>query len=289
MTALYLVDGSFELFRCFHGSAPAVRADGQPVGAVRALFQTFASLLRQDDLTHVAVAFDNLYAGGGRTADDSETVRRQYDLALEVTRSLGMRLWPMTTRWQADDALATAASRFTDDPQVERIVLCSADADFAQCLRDERVVQWNRIRKEWITEADVIARFGVTPAQIPTYLALVGDRSDGIPGIPGFGPQTAARLIGRYDTLERIGEAAGSWDVDVRDAQGLAATLQQRWGEALLYRNLSIRGRIDGAGVPLPDSLQDLRWSGADRAGVERLARRLEDPTMLERTIRWRD
>lgn len=284
MSALYLVDGSFELFRCFYGAPRAERADGQPVGAARGLVHTLTSLLRQDDLTHVAIAFDNLFARGGRDADDTEIVRRQYPLALDICRALGIRLWAMNSRYQADDALACAAARFVDDDRLERLVICSADNDFAQCVRGDRVVVWNRIRDRWWAESDVVQKFGVAPQRIPDYLALVGDRSDGIPGLPGFGSRGAAQLINRFGRIEDIPAKAADWDVDVRGAAKLAAMLQQRRQEAVLYRNLSVRG----GDVPLPDCLDDLLWTGAIRESVEAMAETLDDPSLLERTIRFR-
>jgi 5'-3' exonuclease len=286
VATLYLVDGSFELFRCFYGAPQAESTDGRQVGAVRGLFQTLASLLREPGLTHVAVAFDNLMALRVRDGSDTELVRSQYDLALETVRALGMSLWPMNSRFQADDALATAAARYADDPALEQVVICSADADFAQCVRGNRVVVLNRITKTLLSETDVVSRYGVIPERIPEYLALVGDRSDGVPGIPGFGPKAAATLINRYGKLENVPvDEEAPWDVGIRGVTRLIATFRARRLEALLYRNLSIRG----LGVPLPHSLEDLRWMGASQQLVADLAESLEDPALLARTIRYRE
>lgn len=285
MRTLYRIDGTFEIFRCFHAAPKITNGEGQEVGAGRAFFHTIASLLREKDLTHVAIAFDSVVSRVSRTdRSDSALIRCQFPLAADIARALGMTVWPMS-RFQADDALATAALRWKEDPSLDRIVVCSNDNDFTQWVVGERVILWNRIKKSRMNEPDVVARFGVAPAFIPEYLALVGDPSDGIPGLPGFGPKATSTLIGRYGHLENIPEAATEWDVDLRGKDGLAATLTERRNEAILYRNLSTL-RTD---VPLPESLPDLAWSGAGREKVEAVVEVLEHEELLERTIRYRN
>ncbi len=281
---LFVVDGTFEIFRCFRATPRAVNDAGQEVGGARGFFHTIASLLREDGLSHVAIAFDSVVSRVERgDTSDSALLRSQFPLAADVARALGITVWPMV-RYQADDALATAAERFGDASELEQTVICSADNDFAQCVRGRRVVQLNRIKKQWVEEHDVQARFGVRPQQIPEYLALVGDRSDGIPGVPGFGAKAVAALLQRFERVEDIPDDAGRWPDVVRGRNRLAATLAERRKEALLYRNLSTL-RTD---VPLPHELEDLRWRGAERARVEGVVAQLGDEALLERTIRYR-
>lgn len=284
MSALYLIDGTFEIFRCFHAAPNVPNAVGQEVGASRAFFHTMASLLREEDLTHVAIAFDSVVSRVNRSdRSDSALIRSQFPVAADIARAFGMTVWPMS-RYQADDAIATAAHRWRDDPDIEQLVICSNDNDFAQCIVADRVIQWNRIKKIRINERDVLVKFGVLPACIPEYLALVGDPSDGIPGIPGFGPKATVTLIDRYGHLEEIIDNVKCWDVTVRGKDKLAATLIDRANEALLYRNLSML-RTD---VPLPEKLDDLVWQGANRESVVAVVETMEDPSLLERTIHYR-
>jgi len=280
---LYLVDGTFEIFRCFHAADRYTADDGQKVGASRAFFHTIASLLRQDDLTHIAIAFDSVVSRIERCdRSDSALLRSQFPIVSDIARALGITIWPMS-RFQADDAIATAASRYGKEEDLDRIVICSNDNDFAQCVVDSRIVRLNRINKETWTEADVVSKFGVSPVQVPEYLALVGDPSDCIPGIPGFGPKSVASLISHFGRLEEVPTDGDLWPDSIRSKTKLATTLHERRNEALLYRNLSIL-RID---VPLPDTLEDLTWLGARRRDVERVVQRLSSPDLLDRTIRY--
>ncbi|MEE2658587.1 MAG: 5'-3' exonuclease H3TH domain-containing protein [Candidatus Latescibacterota bacterium] len=286
MPALYLIDGSFELFRCYYGAPKVQRSDGHEVGAARGFYQTMASLLRDPAVTHAAIAFDSMPSLQARDESDTKLIHAQYDMALEVSRALGITLWPMTTHVQADDALATAAHRFADDSALNEIVICSSDNDFAQCVRGQRVVVLNRIKNIRTDESGVLEKFGVLPERIPEYFALVGDKSDGIPGVPGFGKKSAAAVIQRYGRMEDFPASGELWDVEVRGLPKLVDMFVERRQEALLYRNLSIRNLQ----VPLPDTLEDLQWCGANRGKVEELSRQLADPGILERTLRkWDD
>jgi len=281
---VHLVDGTFELFRCFH-AAPRVRApSGREVGAARGLLQTLLRLVRKEGATHLAIAYDSVAPGRPGQVGDDAALRGQFPLAADVTRALGMALWPMV-RFQADDALATAAQRYTDHPAVDQIVICSTDRDFAQCVRGARVVLFDRIRKRLTDEHGVRERFGVAPTQIPELFALVGDPSDGLPGIPGWGQKSAATVLGRYPRIEEIPADAATWDVEVRGAARLGKSLEARRSEALLYRNLSIL-RTD---VPLVDTVEDIEWRGADRAALGALLERIGDDGVLERVPRWRE
>ena len=285
MAALYLIDGSFELFRCYYGAPKAQLDSGAEVAAVRALFRTLAALLREPELTHAAIAFDDVQLLVAREASDTVLIQSQYDAALETARALGVTLWQMS-EYQADDAIATAAHRFRSDPVLDEIVICSSDNDFAQCVRGERVVLLNRIKRERTDEAGVVAKFGVGPGFIPEYLGLVGDPSDGIPGIAGFGRKSAAAAISRFGRLEDFPEDPAEWEsLEVRGRQKLAETFAARRAEALDYRDRSIKS-ID---VPLSESLEDLRWRGADRGKVHELAEALADPALRERPPMFRN
>lgn len=281
MAALYLIDGSFELFRCFFGAPRAQRADGAEVGAVRTLFGTTLALLREEALTHVAVAFDDVALLEAREPEDTALVQAQYDLARNVFSALGVTVWTMSG-FSADDALATSAHRFDTDPSLDRIVICSSDNDFAQCVRGERIVLYNRIRRVMLDEAAVLEKFGVPPERIPAWLALVGDKSDGIPGIPGFGPKATAAVLRRFGRMEDIPLELSAWaDLDVRGAAKLAATFIERRDEAIGYRDQGIK-RLD---APLNETLDELRWQGADLQRLQALSRELEDDGLLQRNI----
>jgi 5'-3' exonuclease len=286
---VHLIDGTFELFRCFHGAPRHQLDDGREVGAIRGFLATLVSLLRKPDTTHVAIAFDAGIVGaptrmpGG--AEDSATalLQTQYHLAEAVVRALDLTMWPMVKRLQADDALATAAARFKDAPGVEQVVVCTTDKDLAQCVEGTRVVLLDRIRDRVTDEAGVRERFGLPPAKVPDYFALVGDPSDGLPGIPGWGPKSAAAVLSRYDTVEAIPIDPADWDVEVRGAARLAGNLAARRREAILYRDLSIL-RTD---VPLRESVEDLEWRGADRGALTSLAGLLDSEEVLPRVTRW--
>ena len=279
MAGLYLIDGSFELFRCYYGAPKAQLDSGEEVAAVRTLFRSLAALLRQPEVTHAAIAFDDVSLLVAREESDTVLIQSQYETALETARALGVTLWQMS-EYQADDAIATAAHRFGSDPVLDEIVICSSDNDFAQCVRGERVVLLNRIKRERTDEAGVVARFGVGPGFIPEYLSLVGDPSDGIPGIAGFGPKSAGAAIRRFGRLEDFPQDPAEWEsLEVRGRQKLARTFAARRAEALDYRDRSIKS-ID---VPLPENLDGLRWRGADRRKVDELAEALADPALREK------
>jgi 5'-3' exonuclease len=275
---VHLVDGTYELFRCFHGAPRAAAPDGAEVGAGRALLATLAALLTEDGVTHVAVTFDKLVAP--RNPDPLES---QVPLAVDVVRALGVAVWP-SGRFSADELLASGARRYGADPRVERVVLCATDHDNLQCVRGERVVLLDRSRRRVTDEAAVRTRFGVGPDQLADLFALVGDRSDGIPGVPGWGLRSAAAVLAVHHRIDEIPEDPERWRVSVRAAQRLAATLSLRRREALHARDLLVL-RDD---APIRDDVDDLEWRGADRVAVEDLGRRLADDTVVRRVSRWR-
>lgn len=283
--SVHLVDGTFELFRCFHGAPRAQDSDGREVGAVRGLLATIVSLLHQPGVSHVAVAFDSVVAPPpvrGPRQSDEQLIASQAGLAARAVRALGVPVWP-TGRYQADELIATAAARFADEPDVRQVVICSNDKDFHQCVRGERVVTFDRVRKVVSDEAAVHAKYGVAPQQIPDLFALVGDRSDGLPGVPGWGATSAAALLQRYGSLSAIPRDEGEWDVTVRGAARLATALRQHWDEALLCRDLS-ELRVD---LPLRQTTAQLEWGGAHRLALQQLCSELGDDSVLARIERW--
>jgi 5'-3' exonuclease len=287
---VHLVDGTYELFRAFYGAPPARDRAGRPVGAVRGLLATLLSLLREEGTTHVACAFDRviesfrneLFAGYKTGEGIDPDLLCQFEPAERAASALGLVVWPMVG-FEADDALATAAARLRDDPRVGQVVLCSPDKDLAQCVVGRRVICRDRRRGEDRDEAGVAARFGVPPASIPDWLALVGDSADGIPGVPGWGEKSAAAVLARHPRIEAIPDDASRWDVAVRGRERLAASLRERREDALLYRRLATL-RTD---VPLAEGLAALEWRGARRDELEALCREIGAPHLLARVPRW--
>ncbi len=265
---VHLLDGTYELFRMFFGAPSATDAAGREVGAVRAMLRSFAALLAEDDVTHVGVAFDHviesfrndLFAGYKTGEGLDPALFGQFELAERACRALGVVVWPMVD-FEADDALATAAARFRDDPRVEQVVIGSPDKDLCQCVRADRVVLWDRLRRKVLDEAAVVEKHGVPPRAIPDLLALVGDSADGIPGIPRWGAKSAAAVLRRYGALEAIPLDPDLWDVKVRGGQTLAANLAERREAAKLYKVLATL-RED---APVAEDLDAMEWRGADR------------------------
>jgi 5'-3' exonuclease len=287
---VHLVDGTFELFRAFFGVPPAHDAAGQPVGAIRGILGTLVSLLREPDVTHVACAFDHviesfrndLFAGYKTGEGIEPDLLAQFHPAERAVAALGVVVWPMV-EFEADDALATAAFRLRDAPGVEQVVICTPDKDLSQCVVGTKVICRDRLRGTDRDEAGVLSRFGIAPASIPDWLALVGDTADGIPGIPGWGEKSSATVLARYGTIDGIPDDAAGWDLAVRGRDRLAASLRERRAEAALYRRLATL-RTD---VPLQEGLAELEWRGAPRAKLEALCREIGFEDLLTRISRW--
>jgi len=193
-------------------------------------------------------------------------------------------VWPMV-EFEADDALATAAARFGEEAEVEQVVICTPDKDLAQCVRGTRVVMLDRRRRIVLDEGAVKAKFGVLPESMPDWLALVGDSSDGYPGLPGWGPKTAAALLTRYGRLEDIPSLEEGWGVSVRGAGGAGQVLRDKRADALLYRQLA-RLRTD---VPMTETLEDLRWRGSRRGALEAVCAEIGETDLAARMPLWRE
>ena len=289
---VHLVDGTYELFRSYFGAPAATSPSGREVGATRGLLRSLLGLLTGPDVTHVACAFDHviesfrndLYDGYKTSAGVPHDLLAQFELAERATHALGIVVWPMV-EFEADDALATAAARFADAPEVEQVVICTPDKDLAQCVRGKRVVMLDRRRRITLDEDGVKAKFGVLPASMPDWLALVGDSADGYPGLPGWGPKTASALLTRYGRLEDIPSLEEGWGVAVRGAGGAGQVLRDKRADALLYRQLA-RLRTD---VPLAETLDDLRWQGSRRGALEAVCAEIGETELAARMPLWRE
>jgi 5'-3' exonuclease len=282
---VHLVDGTYELYRAFYGAPPKRADDGAEVGAVRGLLRSMLVLLAEPDVTHVGIAFDHviesfrngLYAGYKTGEGVDPTLFSQFGLAEEATRALGLVTWPMV-EFEADDAIATAARRFAASPAVEQVVICSPDKDLTQCVTADRIVCRDRMRNTTLTETGVAEKFGVPPASIPDWLALVGDSADGFPGVTRWGAKSAAAVLAVYKTLEAIPDDPEAWTAKVRGARVLAENLRVGRDDAYLFRTLATL-RFD---APLAESLADLEWKGPDEHAFGALAKRLGDTQLLE-------
>jgi len=288
---LYLIDGTYELFRNHFGGGPdRITPDGQQVKAVYGLVASTLALLAEPGITHVAAAFDSVVESfrnevfpAYKTGEGIEPdLLAQFPLAERAMRAIGVTVWPMYD-YEADDGLATGARRWVDD--VEQVVIMSPDKDMAQLYDDPRIVGYDRRKGAFIDRDAVVDKFGVEPASIPDWLALVGDAAGGLPGLSGWGAKSSATILARYGHLEAIPLDGSLWDVKIRSADKLAATLRRHMGDALLYRFLAqLR-----TGVPLPDSLADLEWNGVPRSRYEALCDELGFERLKERPARWID
>ena len=285
---IHLVDGTYELFRAHFAWPSSQGSAGQEVAASKGLFSTLRRLVTSPGVTHVACAFDHviesfrneLFAAYKTSEGLDPTLLGQFDLAERVCSALGVVTWSMI-EFEAGDALATAAQRWSDAPGVEQVVICSPDKDLAQCVRGERVVCWDRMRDRVYAEADVVEKFGVPPASIPDYLALVGDTADGIPGVPRWGKKAAAVLLAEYGRLDAIPHDDAAWRVKIRGSRALAAELAQHHAAALLYRQLATL-RVD---VPLAESLDDLRYRGPDLPRLRAVCEEVADFSWLDGAV----
>ena len=284
---VHLVDGTYELFRYF--LSPAAVFDRSTPPELRAVRGVVASILGmlEGGATHLGVATDHVIESfrnalwpGYKTGEGMDPLLLAQFVPLEdALRALGVVVWPMV-EFEADDALAAAAALAAADPRVEQVVICTPDKDLAQCVRGTRVVQLDRRRNEVRDEAGVRQKFGVPPESIPDWLALVGDSADGYPGLPGWGARSAATVLARYGHLEHIPRLATAWEVSVRGAARLAATLGEQAERARLFRTLATL-RPD---APIGVDVDGLRWRGP-RPELAGWAERLGTPALHARAV----
>lgn len=288
---IHLVDGTYELFRAHFGAPPKKSTSGQEVGATLGLIRSMMLLLSDPEVTHVAVAFDHviesfrnkMYKGYKSSAGVDPVILNQFPLAERAVSALGLVAWPMV-KYEADDAIATAAAKFKKSKQVEQIVICSVDKDLTQMVDGDRIVCWDRRREIILNEKGVVEKFGVGPKSIPDFLALVGDSADGYPGIQGWGEKSTATVLAKYKHIETIPtdpkKLAG---ISVGRATTLLANLNKNFADALLFKELSTL-RTD---VPLKETLADLKWQGA-YPRFKKLCEELGDTRIPERMGKWR-
>jgi 5'-3' exonuclease len=261
---VYLVDGTYELFRHYHALPSARDRDGCEVAAVRGVLRSVLGMIGAG-AKHIAVATDHviesfrnrLWPGYKTGAGIEPDLLSQFPLLEETLSAAGIVVWPMI-EFEADDALAAAAIVAARDPRVERVVICTPDKDLAQCVSGMRIVQLNRRTRFTFDEAGVMRKFGVRPVSIPDYLALVGDSADGYPGLPGWGPRSAAAVLAKFGRIESIPRDWRDWRVDIFNSSTLGHTLSAQWDLAVLFRTLATL-RTD---ISLFDDVDQLRWSG---------------------------
>jgi 5'-3' exonuclease len=283
---VHLVDGTYELFRHFFALPSHVTRDGREVAATRGAVGYVLSLM-EAGATHVGVATDHviesfrndLWAAYKTSQGVDQRLLDQFPLLEEGLMALGVATWPMV-ELEADDALAAAAAAAAADARVAQVVVCTPDKDLAQCVRGDRIVQLDRRTRELRDEAAVRAKFGVGPASIPDWLALVGDAADGYPGLPGWGAVSAATILACYRHLEHVPRLAAEWAVSVRGALRLATTLAEQRERALLFRELATL-RTD---APIGADVDALRWTGP-RPDFAVWAERLGSPALYERAV----
>jgi 5'-3' exonuclease len=272
---VYLVDGTYELFRHYYALPSARDVDGHEVGAVRGVLASVLGMIK-GGAAHIAVATDHVIESfrnglwpGYKTADGVEAdLLAQFPVLEEVLSAAGIVVWPMV-EFEADDALAAGAVAAARDARVERVVICTPDKDLAQCVRGTRIVQLNRRTRVTLDEPGVIQKFGVPPVSIPDYLALVGDTADGYPGLKGWGAKSSAAVLAKFLHLESIPSDSREWHVNAANAGALADTLVRERERALLFRTLATL-RTD---IKLFDNVEQLRWNGPTPAFAALAAR----------------
>jgi 5'-3' exonuclease len=281
---VYVVDGTYELFRHFFAVPSSADAKGQEVGAVRGVLASVLSML-EHGVTHVGVATDHvvesfrndLYRGYKTGEGVQAELLSQFPILEEALEAMGVLVWPMV-HYEADDALASAAVKASRDERVSRVFICTPDKDLSQCVVGTRVVQLDRRRDVVRDEAGVVAKFGVMPQSIPDYLAVVGDSADGFPGVAGWGSKAAAMTLSRYQHLEEIPKDWRTWHPSIARARTLSEALFNNWSDALLFRDLATL-RVD---VPVFDTVEDLRWKGP-RSDFDGYSHRMNAPDLLRR------
>jgi len=281
---IYVVDGTYELFRHFYAVPATADATGQEIGAVRGVVTSVLSMIERG-AAHIGVATDHvvesfrndLYPGYKTSEGVPHELLLQFLILEEALQTMGVLVWPMV-EFEADDALASAAAKAAKDSDVGQVLICTPDKDLSQCIVGTRVVQLDRRNNIVRDEAGVVAKFGVSPRSIPDYLAVVGDSADGFPGLPGWGQKAAAAVLSQYPRLEDIPKDWQQWHPSIRKARTLSESLFAGWSDAVLFRTLATL-RLD---VPVFDSIDDLRWKGP-LPEFDEYCQRLKSPDLLRR------
>jgi 5'-3' exonuclease len=282
-----LVDGTYELFRYYYALPEHINAEGMDVAATRGVVGTCLTLL-EEGATHIGVATDHviesfrndLWAGYKDGSGIDPVLFAQFPLVEEALEAAGFRVWAMVD-CEADDALGAAAAQLAEDERVDQVIICTPDKDMAQCVRtDGRVVQLDRRKGTLFDRAGVIEKFGVAPESIPDWLALVGDAADGFPGLAGWGAKSAARVLAHYGHIEAIPPMADDWEVGVRSAGRLAATLRDEFENALLFRRIATLELNS-----ITTTVDEVAWTGPTEALVA-MSERLDAPGLLQRAVK---
>ena len=284
---MHLLDGTYELFRHYYAMPKQRDQSGNECAAVVGVLGSVLGML-EGGATHLGVATDHviesfrndLWPGYKTSAGIEPDLLAQFHPLEAALRAMGVLVWAMV-EFEADDALAAAARLAAELTEVEQVIICTPDKDLSQCVVGERIVQFDRRKRETRNAQGVVARFGVGPKSIPDYLALVGDSADGFPGIPGWGEKASGTVLGRYEHLERIPATSSAWEVPVRGAARLSTALEENRQLALLFRTLATL-RTD---VPVFRELDELRWRGPTPP-FEHVATRLGTPGLWERAQR---
>jgi 5'-3' exonuclease len=281
---VHLIDGTYELFRYYFAVPGALDTHGQEMGAVRGVLGSVMAMI-EAGATYIGVATDHvvesfrndLYPGYKTSEGVAPDLLAQFPILEEALEAMGVKVWPMV-EFEADDALASAATKAAADKTVEQVLICTPDKDLAQCVTGTRVVQVDRRRETTRDEAGIVAKFGVRPESIPDFLAVVGDTADGYPGISGWGEKGAASVFSRYPHLENVPRDWQAWHPSIKKARGLSESLFNSWNEALLFRDLATLR----TSVPVFDSVADLEWKGP-RAEFEKWGERLRSKGLVEK------
>jgi 5'-3' exonuclease len=281
---VYLIDGTYELFRHFFAVPSAKDAGGQEIGAVRGVLASVLSMIEKG-ATHLGVATDHvvesfrndLYPGYKTSEGVPAELLSQFPILEEALESMGVKVWP-EVYFEADDALASAAAKAASDDRVGQVLICTPDKDLSQCVAGNRVVQLDRRRDILRDEAGVVEKFGVRPESIPDFLAVVGDSADGYPGIARWGLKGATLVLSQYPHLEDIPKDWHAWHPSIKKARTLSESLFSAWDDALLFRTLATL-RLD---APVFDTVEDLRWRGPHQS-FEDMCGRLKAPELLRR------
>jgi len=262
---IHLIDGTYELFRHYYAVPKAQDKNGIEVAAVRGVLGSIRGMLNSRVATHIGVATDHVIESfrndmwpGYKTSEGIEPdLLSQFHLLEETLSVFGVVVWPMVEH-EADDALAAAAVKAAADPRVTQVRICTPDKDLAQAVSGTRIVQEDRLRRTIRDEAGVVAKFGVPPASIPDYLALVGDSSDGYPGLPGWGAKSAAAVLAKFGHIENIPADWRTWGVNCARPGALSVVLEKDRELAMLFRDLATL-RTD---IPVFGSVDELEWHG---------------------------
>lgn len=282
---IYLIDGTYELFRHYFALPSSTDSKGKEIAATRGVLTSVLSLI-ESGATHIGVATDHvvesfrneLYDGYKTSEGVPEELLSQFPMLEEMLIAMGVKVWP-ETYFEADDALAAAAVKAGQDERVEQVLICTPDKDLAQSVSGSRIVQLDRRRNILRDEAGVVEKFGVNPQSIPDYLAVVGDTADGYPGLRGWGEKAAGAVFSQYPHLEDVPKDWQNWDPSIRKARPLSETLFSNWEDALLFRTLATL-RLD---VPVFNSVEDLRWMGPTKK-FEECCRTMKAETLFAKT-----